>query len=145
MREVRLIQSDDLEAMLPIYNQHAKVLTSRGFKYSLDTLKSWFDTIEENGYEYYGLFDSSKLEGFVYFEKFPDGFRLAGIAIDNKNRGKGFGKIMLNFSKNKIGTQNLFCEVMISNFQALNFFIKEGFKITEYLKEDQEYRLVLSK
>lgn len=91
---------------------------------------------EDGSTIHYGLIIDKVISGIasVYFEKMPGGstdnsYRLRGMAVDEKIRGEGFGKIILEYLISDLKKKNaviLWCNARTT---AAGFYKKSGFNI----------------
>ena len=87
-------------------------------------------TIESDTLSYYLLFKESDLIGFFECSIISPEAELFDIVIDEKYRGFGYSKILMNFfleiaKKNKIET--IYLEVNSINYKAISLYKKYGF------------------
>lgn len=123
MINFREAKESDLKKILEIEKRSFKDPWSfRIFKHLLNNPFCWFKVLEkdENIIGYIVAID----EGFA--------FHLINIAVEEKERRKGFGKFMIKKfieeAKNR-GIEYLYLEVRQSNLNAINLYKKFGFKI----------------
>lgn len=78
----------------------------------------------------YVLYDDSKEIGFcVVLPRRPDIDHISYIYIDPKYRGKGLGKLFLNYIFNNRGRKSFTLNCLIDNTNAFNMYKKIGFKM----------------
>ena len=75
-----------------------------------------------------------KLYGYIIFEVNSHNIHIMSLAIDSKYRKKGLGSDLIKFVKNKYPNHSVTLNVLISNTNAINFYIKNNFKIAKYIK-----------
>ena len=112
------------------------ILTNEQIEYMMDMMyskKVLFQSIETNEQEFYLLIENEKAIGFIAIKKLeiPSTIKLNKIYILRSNQGKGYGKLLIDFTidlcKN-IGADLLQLNVNRNN-PALSFYQKLGFKI----------------
>ena len=69
-----------------------------------------------------------KIIGFVIFYHVKDEIEIIRIAITKSCQRKNYGSLIINKIKNLNDTRKIFLEVSIENIQAINFYLKNGFK-----------------
>lgn len=103
-----------------------------GEMYSLKELQSHF---ENPNYHYYFLSNDGIFLGIMGFENHykPSTTKLHRIYLLQEAKGKGLGKLGLNFLKEQaksIGNQRIILNVNKEN-SSYNFYISQGFKVYE--------------
>jgi len=141
---IRKIAEEDLPQMLRIWNQHYKVLTSTEKKHTLNSLKEWYKTRKRGRHEYFGLFEDGQLKGFMILKYMKRELWIKMLAVDIKERKKGYGTNLLKFAVKEAKDKDLFCEVKIENISAINFFFKNKFKVLKFNSKMNEYILKYS-
>lgn len=61
---------------------------------------------------------------------------LAALFIDVKHQGKGYGKALLSFIKKQ--RENIQLKVYKKNYNAVKFYLENGFEIKEKLLDEQK-------
>jgi len=141
MAKIRKIREEDLPSMVKIWNQHYKVLTSTEKKHTLASLEKWYRTRKKGKHEYFGLFDGNCLKAFMILKYKKRELYIKMIAVDKKEIAKGYGKKLIKFAIKEAKEKDVLCEVKIGNIRAINFFLKQGFRILKYNPKMKEYIL----
>ena len=89
----------------------------------------------------YGAFDDGKFVGAVelYPEKWANRIRVTELWIDEEYRRHGIGKRLMDIAKEtarKRGARMLILETQSCNFNAINFYLHEGFDLVGFLSCD---------
>ena len=79
-----------------------------------DTIKIW-------------KISTRKIIGFVCFYHVKDEIEIIQICINKLYQRKNYGSLIINKIKN-LNIKKIFLEVSVENSQAINFYIKNGFK-----------------
>lgn len=102
--------------------------------------------MEENYIPMSETYVVSNEEGIVGFLSMMDNY-LAALFIDVTKQGRGYGKALLDFIKKK--RESIQLKVYKSNKSAVNFYLKNGFEITEELVDEptteKEFLMVWNK
>ena len=80
-----------------------------------DTIKIWKISIQ-------------KIIGFVIFYHVKDEIEIIHICIMKSCQRKNYGSLIINKIKKLNNIRKIFLEVSIENTQAINFYLKNGFK-----------------
>ena len=70
---------------------------------------------------------TSKIIGFTIFYHVSDEVEIIRIGITKSHQRKNYGTLIINKIK-KLNVKRIFIEVSVENSQAINFYIKNGFK-----------------
>ena len=71
--------------------------------------------------------EEKKIIGFVHFFHVKDEIEIVKIGIIKSHQRKSYGSILINEIK-KLKIKKIFLEVSVKNINAINFYIKNGFK-----------------
>ena len=80
-----------------------------------DTIKIW-------------KISNQKIIGFVIFYHFRDEIEIIKIGIMKSCQRKNYGSLIVNKIKKLKDIKKIFLEVSVENTQAINFYLKNGFK-----------------
>ena len=80
-----------------------------------DTIKIW-------------KISTQKIIGFVIFYHIKDEIEIIQIGIMKSCQRKNYGSLILNKIKKLKDIRKIFLEVSVENIQAINFYLKNGFK-----------------
>ena len=69
-----------------------------------------------------------KIIGFVCFYHVKDEIEIIQIGIIKSCQRKNYGSSIINKIKKLNDVKKIFLEVSVENFQAINFYLKNGFK-----------------
>lgn len=111
-----------------------KFFSDNTFQDRVESLKEY---LGNNQAVVYGCINNGELIGFIwFFEKDKETIHINHFVIDEKYRGLGVGKILLNFvenyaTNNKLSNIELF--VTKDNESAVHFYNKRDFKVERYL------------
>lgn len=95
-----------------------------------------FDDIFESGQEFWVVEKNRKIAGFVNFIKAADEVQIYNIAVLDEFRNQGLGTRLMNFALSYFkDTQSAILEVRPSNREAVNLYLKIGFKIINKRKK----------
>ena len=68
-----------------------------------------------------------KIIGFVHFFHVKDEIEIIKICIIKSHQRKNYGSMLINEIK-KLKIKKIFLEVSVQNVNAINFYLKNGFK-----------------
>ena len=71
---------------------------------------------------------TQKIIGFVIFYHVRDEIEIIQIGIMESCRRKNYGSLLINKIKKLKDIRKIFLEVSVANTQAINFYLKNGFK-----------------
>ena len=107
---------------------------------SINELKSF----EMNESHVIWKIEKIKIIGFVCFFHVRDEIEIIRICIIKSHQRKNYGSILINEIK-KLNIKKIFLEVSIENVNAINFYLKNGFKKVGvrkgYYADDKSYRI----
>ena len=69
-----------------------------------------------------------KIIGFVIFYHVKDEIEIIQICILKSYQRKNYGSLIIDKMKQLINIKKIFLEVSVENSQAINFYLKNGFK-----------------
>ncbi len=95
----------DYSASIKYFENHSKV----------DTIKIW-------------KISTLKIIGFVVFYHVKDEIEIIEIGIIKSCQRKNYGSLIINKIKNLNDIRKIFLEVSVENTQAIDFYLKNGFK-----------------
>ena len=72
--------------------------------------------------------EDTKIIGFVYFYYIKDEVEIIKIGILKSYQRKSYGSLIVNKIKKLKDIRKIFLEVSVENTQAINFYLKNGFK-----------------
>lgn len=89
----------------------------------------------------YGAFDGEKLIGAIelYPEKWANRIRVTELWVDENHRKQGIGKRLMDIAKaqaKKRSARMLILETQSCNFNAVGFYLHEGFDLVGFLSCD---------
>ena len=119
------------------------------FPWTLNNFKSSLDA----GNSSIVLKDNKNILGYAFFSVIGTDSHLLNITISEDYQGKGFGKKILKkvlLQSKVLGATIVFLEVRVSNFRAISFYEKFGFKrdairYNYYAGSPKEDALLMSK
>jgi len=114
------------------------------------TEKCFFDEFAEKTRKYFIALDDGKVIGYIGLFDMVDDFNIIGIAVKKNYRRQGIGARLLNVAileAKKRNIKSLSLEVDENNKDAINFYSKLGFKVTnirkKYYKNSDAYVMFL--
>ena len=138
---IREIEKADIPAMVKIWNQHYKALTTAKIKHKVDSLTKWFEDAPQKNYKYFGLFVSDQLRAFMILEYRTEALWLKKMAVIRKDRKKGYGNELLKVAEKEAGNLKIYTEIKAENVDTINIVFKKGFKLLMFNEELNEYVL----
>ncbi|MFC4687134.1 GNAT family N-acetyltransferase [Epilithonimonas pallida] len=140
---------EDLPKIVEIYNSTvaSRLVTADLEPVSIDSKINWFHQHNSEFRPLWIVLDSDKnMVGWVSFQDFygrPAYQKTAEISIyiDEKYRGKGLGRLILEYAIEKsqdLGIENLLAFIFSHNLPSLNLFEKFGFELWANLKNIAE-------
>lgn len=140
---------EDLPKIVEIYNSTvaSRLVTADIEPVSIDSKINWFHQHNSEFRPLWIVLDSDKnMVGWVSFQDFygrPAYQKTAEISIyiDEKYRGKGLGRLILEYAIEKsheLGIENLLAFIFSHNLPSLNLFEKFGFELWANLKNIAE-------
>ena len=118
MINIKPVKKGDLIKLIKIYKDVIDNFASReDFEnyFNEDTIKIWkvLDQI---------------VVGFIVFYRVKDEIEIIKIGIMKSCQRKNYGSLIINKIKKLNNIRKIFLEVSIENTQAINFYLKNGFK-----------------
>ena len=140
---------DDLPKIVEIYNSTvaSRLVTADLEPVSVESKLDWFHQHNSEFRPLWMVLDSEKnIVGWVSFQDFygrPAYQKTAEISlyIDEKYRGKGLGRLILEYAIEKshaLGIENLLAFIFAHNLPSLSLFEKFGFELWANLKNIAE-------
>ena len=117
MVHISLCKKSDYKTLIQIEKSIFKHPTS------VNELKSF----EMNESHVIWKIEKIKIIGFVCFFHVRDEIEIIKICIIKSHQRKNYGSILINEIK-KLNIKKIFLEVSIENVNAINFYLKNGFK-----------------
>ena len=118
MINIKPVKKDDLLKLIEIDKDIFDYSTSiEDFKnyFNQDTIKIW-------------RISDPKIIGFVVFYHVRDEIEIIKIGIMKSYQRKSYGSLVVNKIKKFKDLRKIFLEVSVENIQAINFYLKNGFK-----------------
>ena len=118
MINIKPVKKDDLLKLIEIDKDVFDYFTSiEDFKnyFNQDTIKIW-------------RISDPKIIGYVIFYHVRDEIEIIKIGIMKSYQRKNYGSLVVNKIKNFKDIRKIFLEVSVENIQAINFYLKNGFK-----------------
>ena len=118
MINIKQVKKDDLSKLTEIYKDIFDYPASKkNFEnyFKEDTIKIWKISIQ-------------KIIGFVIFYHVRDEIEIIHIGIMKSCQRKNYGSLIVSKIKKIKNIRKIFLEVSIENTQAINFYLKNGFK-----------------
>ena len=118
MINIKQVKKDDLSKLTEIYKDIFDYPTSiKDFEnyFKEDTIKIW-------------KISTQKIIGFVIFYHIRDEIEIIQIGIMKSCQRKNYGSLIVNKIKKLKDIRKIFLEVSTENTQAINFYLKNGFK-----------------
>tara|TARA_B100001093_G_scaffold449925_1_gene456396 strand:- start:1507 stop:1941 length:435 start_codon:yes stop_codon:yes gene_type:complete len=89
--------------------------------------KNELKSLEKNTSHVIWKIEEKKIIGFVSFFHVKDEIEIIKICIIKSFQRKNYGSILINEIK-KLKIKKIFLEVSVENINAINFYLKNGFK-----------------
>ena len=118
MINIKQVKKGDLLKLIEIYNDIFDYPASiKDFEnyFREDTIKIW-------------KISTQKIIGFVIFYHVRDEIEIIQIGIMKLCQRKNYGSLIVNKIKKLKDIRKIFLEVSVENIQAINFYLKNGFK-----------------
>ena len=118
MINIKPVKKGDLIKLIKIYKDVIDNSASReDFEnyFNEDTIKIWKISIQ-------------KIIGFVIFYHVKDEIEIIQIGIIKSCQRKNYGSLIIDKIKKLNDIRKIFLEVSVENTQAINFYLKNGFK-----------------
>lgn len=129
---------EQFKRQLEISNEHLEMNDN---ELTTKTLDCHADKSAHNDKLFKGLFVDDVIAGFIVYGTILDEAEILNIVIDNKYKGQGYGKYLLQETLNELKYKNIktvFLEVGDKNFPAISLYKKFGFEI--YNKREKYYK-----
>ena len=118
MINIRPVKKGDLLKLIEIeksvFNYSASIEEFENY-FNKDNIKIW-------------KVSTQKIFGFVYFYHVKDEIEIIQICILKSCQRKNYGSAIINKIKSLTYVKKIFLEVSVENYQAINFYVKNGFK-----------------
>ena len=118
MINIKLVKKDDLLNLIKInkdvFDYSASIEDFENY-FNEDTIKIW-------------KILTQKIIGFVIFYHVKDEIEIIQIGIMKACQRKNYGSSIINKIKKLNDIRKIFLEVSVENTQAINFYLKNGFK-----------------
>ena len=118
MDNIKPVKKDDLSKLIEIMKDI--------FDYSL-SLEEFENYFNEDKVKVWKI-SVQKIIGFVIFYHVKDEIEIIQIGITKLCQRKNYGSLILNKIKKLNDIKKIFIEVSVDNTQAINFYLKNGFK-----------------
>ena len=118
MDNIKPVKKDDLSKLIEIMKDI--------FDYSL-SLEEFENYFNEDKVKVWKI-SVQKIIGFVIFYHVKDEIEIIQIGITKLCQRKNYGSLILNKVKKLNDIKKIFIEVSVDNTQAINFYLKNGFK-----------------
>ncbi len=102
------------------------------------TKENFFDEFNQNTRVYFVAKEDGKVVGYIGLFNCDTDLNIIGIAVKKEKQNRGIGKKLLNFCKGyalNSGKKSLSLEVNEHNLNAINFYKKNGFIVTNIRKK----------
>ena len=118
MINIKQVKKDDLFKLIEIekdiFDCPASIKDFENY-FKEDTIKIW-------------KISTQKIIGFVIFYHVRDEIEIIQIGIMKLCQRKNYGSLIVNKIKKLKDIRKIFLEVSVENIQAINFYLKNGFK-----------------
>ena len=118
MINIKQVKKSDLSKLIEIdkdiFDYPASIKDFENY-FRKDTIKIW-------------KISTQKIIGFVIFYHVRDEIEIIQIGIVRSYQRKNYGSLMVNKIKKLKNIKKIFLEVSVENTQAINFYLKNGFK-----------------
>ena len=108
-------------------NDHSQLIFIENSLFKNSTLTNELENFTSNRSVKIWKLVTTKIIGFVYFYYVKDEVEIISIGILKEYQQNGYGSIIIREIKN-LNLKKIFLEVSVENFQAINFYLKNGFK-----------------
>ena len=118
MTNIKPIKKNDILNLIQIMKEvfdYSKTIEDFENHYNEDSIKIW-------------KISTTKILGFVSFYHIKNEVEIIQIAIIKPYRRKNYGSLLINKIKKLNNIKKIFIEVSVENFQAIKFYLKNGFK-----------------
>ena len=118
MINIKPVKKDDLLKLIEIekdvFDYYLSIEEFENY-FNEDTIKIW-------------KVSNRKIIGFVSFYHVKDEIEIIQLCIIKSYQRKNYGSLIMNKIKKLTHIKKIFLEVSIENSQAINFYLKNGFK-----------------
>ncbi len=118
MINIKQVKKGDLSKLIEIdkdiFDYPASIKDFENY-FKEDTIKIW-------------KISTQKIIGFVIFYHIKDEIEIIQIGIMKSYQRKNYGSLIVNKLKKLKDIRKIFIEVSVENTQAINFYLKNGFK-----------------
>ena len=118
MINIKQVKKDDLSKLTEIYKDIFDYPTS---------IKDFENYFKEDAIKIWKI-SNTKIIGFVIFYHVRNEIEIIKIGIMKSCQRKNYGSLIVNKIKNLNDIKKIFLEVSVANTQAINFYLKNGFK-----------------
>ena len=108
-------------------NDHKTLIQIEKTIFKNSTSKDEFKSFKKNVSHVIWKIEKIKIIGFVYFFHVKDEIEIIKICIIKSHQRKNYGSKLINEIK-KLKIKKIFLEVSVQNINAINFYLKNGFK-----------------
>ena len=115
---IKLVKKDDLLKLIEIEKDV--------FDYSA-SIEDFINYFNEDTIKIWKVLDQIVV-GFIVFYRVKDEIEIIKIGIMKSCQRKNYGSLIINKIKKLNNIRKIFLEVSIENTQAINFYLKNGFK-----------------
>ena len=91
------------------------------------SIKDFESYFKENTIKFWKI-STQKIIGFVIFYHVRDEIEIIQIGVTKSCQRKSYGSLIVNKIKKLKDIRKIFLEVSVDNTQAINFYLKNGFK-----------------
>ncbi len=95
--------------------------------FEVSTSKNELKSFEKHAYHVIWKIEKIKIIGFISFFHVKDEIEIIKICIIKSHQRKNYGSILINEIK-KLNIKKIFLEVSEENINAIDFYLKNGFK-----------------
>ena len=86
-----------------------------------------YNSLVNNIDKTYKIEENNNFVGFIHIQLVSDETNIIDIVVNNSYRGKGYGKMLLDYVFNKYKDTRFILEVSSNNLNAINFYNNNGF------------------
>jgi len=135
--KIEILEEENKLILMNLVKIHLNAFEKFNFRYW--NYSDFFHFLNSS-YKIFYYESNNKILGFVVVNVNSDFNEIITIAVDKIYQRKQIGKILLEYIINYFNSKkDLYLEVAKNNYQAINFYKKNGFKITS---ERKKYYLV---
>ena len=118
MIHIKPVKNDDLLKLIEIEKDV--------FNYS-ESIEDFINYFNEDTIKIWKVLDQIVV-GFIVFYRVKDEIEIIKIGIMKSCQRKNYGSLIINKIKKLNDIRKIFLEVSVKNTQAINFYLKNGFK-----------------